>query len=156
MIEKAREMIQALGRKMSVDDIDFGSDRTVVLSIDSAMSLAIGFEQEFNTLTLFSPINGSNSCTGNQLKTMLISNFMWQATQGATLAVDPATDYVVMHLRLPLAQLTQEKFDQHVETFVNVLQKFTRLLAEGTLDGASRTVASSSNTDFMRRGAIRA
>lgn len=141
--EQAQELILALGRKMGIADLAFGEDGMIVFEIDTAMTLAIGVEPDTDAITLYAPLHGSAGNRGSGLlEQLLVANFLWQATQGATLALDPTTNHVVQQQRLPLAGLSQEVFEQHVESFANTLQAMTLQVSDALQGGETSTLAS--------------
>lgn len=125
---RAQELIQSLGRKAGIADLDFDDEGLLVFDIDGSQSLALGFEAEREAISLYAPIRGSDGKRREGLlESLLAANFMWQETQGATLALDKATDHIVLHQRLPLAKLTSEDFEASLETFFNTVQAFSQL-----------------------------
>lgn len=125
---RAQELIQSLGRKAGIADLDFDDEGLLVFDIDGSQSLALGFEAEREAISIYAPIRGSDGKRREGLlESLLAANFMWQETQGATLALDKATDHVVLHQRLPLAKLSSEDFEATLETFFSTVQVFSQL-----------------------------
>ena len=125
--EKSGTLIQTLGRKMGLENLAFGEDGMVVFEVDGSMTLAIGLEADTQAITLYAPLHGSGGQRDSDLlEQLLAANLLWQETQGATLALDRSSNHVVLHQRLPLSEMSQEAFEQHVDTFTNTLQAMTR------------------------------
>ena len=155
VMEHARELIRALGQRMGIADLDFDEEGAVVFEIDTSLRLAMGVEPDTDAITLYSPINGSDGkCHAGMLNDMLAGNYLWQATQGATLAIDKATDLVVLQQRVPLGRMSYEDFEKTLETFVTTLQSFIQIAAEGNPEADVAASTLPQNADGIP-GAIR-
>lgn len=131
---RAQELIHWLGQQMGIVDLSFDDDGLVVLDINDKQTLVLGFEAELGTIFMFSPIQGTDGKrSGGLLERLLAANFIWQETQGATLALDKETDHVVLQQRLTIAAFSNKDFESRLETFVNTVQSFSKIAIEAAL-----------------------
>lgn len=75
-------------------------------------------------------------------RTLLEANFMYNATHGATLSVDPANDCVMLSRYDRLNQLDGETFFQTTELFMKAMLEWKDWFKAGVPDGDSAETAS--------------
>lgn len=125
---KAAVLIAELATTLGIPELAFDADGTLTLDMDDRFLVTLGVDEAAGALTLIAPILGTEGPKPKAfLEAALIGNFMWQGTQGATLAIDEASGVVVLHRRLPLDGLTLPDLEQAVEAFVNAAEAWTDL-----------------------------
>lgn len=63
-------------------------------------------------------------------RTLLEASFLGEGTAGAVLSVKPGSDSVCLHRIVTLAEMDVERFRTMLESFVNVLESWRKLIAD--------------------------
>jgi hypothetical protein len=137
---KADVLIAELATTLGIPELALDEDGTLALDMDDRFLVTLGLDEPARALVLMAPILGTEGPKPRAfLEEALVGNFMWQATLGATLAIDETSGAMVLHRRLPLDGLAIPDLEQAVEAFVNATEAWSDLagrhLAGG--DGAA-------------------
>lgn len=128
----ARAIADGLAVNFGIDGLEFGDDGTITLQIDERLLLSLALTAEPEGLILFAPLTGEPVSSPALLRRALLGNFLWQATGGATLSVEPKGGQLVLQQQVPLAGLDYPAFAALLQTFIEQAEAWSAEAALGT------------------------
>ncbi|WP_019002218.1 type III secretion system chaperone [Succinimonas amylolytica] len=113
------ELIKNLGQKLGLD-LEPDETRSCNFSADD-MTITVTFMEEMDILVLVGDLGTPPDFDRERLyKLMLEANYLYSATQGASLALNEADGHVCLNRFFPVQLLDDNSFYSHVERFINI------------------------------------
>ena len=108
------------------------------LELENGPTITIDFDEESEFVELFSEL-GTYPLERELeiLKNIASSNFLWSATNGATLSVRPEIQTAYLALQLPVLSLSETDFVNLVEKFVETAVRWRGILSGSATEEAS-------------------
>lgn len=123
------DLLSALGEKIGID-LKADEEGTVNLAVDN-MSVVLQAVPELDKLLLYGEVGDPPPEGADRLaEAMLQSNYLFQGTGGATLSQDADSGSYFLCQYEVLSLLDSEKFEKLLESFVNTLESWRRLVAD--------------------------
>lgn len=129
----AQTLVEGLGRTLGLDGLALDpDDGTLTLELDDSHLVSVGVDRSGEAVTLFAPLTVGPVTEPDLVRHALEANFLWQRTAGATLAIEPGSGQLVLHLRLALAGLQVPAFAAALAGFAEQAASWSaRLAANG-------------------------
>lgn len=143
------ELIRAFGEKYGMRDLAPGSDGVVAVSIDD-MVVAFHFDAPTGSILTIAEL-GEVPTEGREivLEQMMAANYPGGNTSGATLALNRESSQLCEYRQDPLDPLDIESFSRIVESFVNNLEVWKRVLSDThAVDGLLKDARPALEEDF--------
>ena len=116
------------------------------LELENGPTVTIDFDEETELVELFSPIGTYTPERELEIfKQIALDNFLWNATQGATLSARPEIQTVYLAYQIPVNSLEETAFVLLVEKFVKVVNRWQKILS-GTMIPETPNDSSSEKT----------
>jgi len=131
-------LLQELGRQLGIPDLAADQTGHCTLSIDNAWTLHIAWSEARNCVQCLTDLGGLPAQDREAfLAQLLTANALFAGTQGATLALDPTREQVVLCRELSLAGLDYIAFEKGLEAFIEQAEHWRARLdaAAGPLAG---------------------
>lgn len=125
-------------------------DGVAVIDVDG-ITLVFAADEEAGTLIALAEIGESSPNAGERLASaMLMANYLFRATAGATLCQNPETGGYAIEQTLRIADLDPDSFTEKVDTLVNLAEKWRHVVnglqvAEETAEAAREEMQSLSS-----------
>lgn len=152
----APRLLEHLARTMGVEGLAFNADGCACLMFDGRIALNLESDRLANRLHLHVEL-GPLPSRGREAvyRALLEGNLFGAQTGEATLAVDKATETVVLCQALRPEELSGATFIEAVQTMVRCADVWQKALADGTLDGEAPAAAAAATAEAIdtRRGA---
>lgn len=126
----ADHLIAELGRSLGIPALTFDARGCCTLVFDRVVAVNIALDVDFEGLLLMSHIGKAASHA--PLKSLLVGNYLWRETAGATLSLDPSEQSAVLTQRLPLSQADYSYFNAQLNLFVTTTEKWQKRLADAS------------------------
>ena len=100
------------------------------LELENGPTVTIDFEEETEFVELFSQIGTYPEERELEIfKRIALDNFLWSATEGATLSARPEIQTVYLAYQIPVTALNETDFVHLVEKFVEVVNQWQKILS---------------------------
>lgn len=127
--ETANMILEEFSRNQGLDPIQLDNDGYCVLASADGHVIHIRFDGKIGTLAVFGTVGTLSDDVETsliQMRALLSADFMWEDTQGATAALVPDSNTVlIQQLWLP-EQATAQKFDVFLQDFARLQDFFTQ------------------------------
>lgn len=127
--ETANMILEEFSRNQGLDPMQLDNDGYCILASADGHVIHIRFDGKFGTLAVFGTVgflSDDAETSMIQMRALLSADFMWEDTQGATAALVPGSNTVlIQQLWLP-EQATAEKFDVFLQNFARLQDFFTQ------------------------------
>ena len=117
-----RMLLSALGERLGLPGLAFDeASRTCALAFDRRVTVHLALDERAGELVMFAvlgelaPARRQAAC-----EAMLRGNYLWRATAGATLSLDPEQDAALLACAAPLAALDAGSLEGTLTRFVDV------------------------------------
>lgn len=133
---RLEELLNQFGKSIGLDNLSLEQDETSLLVFDDKVVVNFRYDADHDSLLIFSPVgmlpaqNRAEIC-----EYLLQANLFWTGTGGGTLAVDAATDEVILAYRTPVANLDSVSLERLVDSFVTGAEAWIAIL-HGQVDVA--------------------
>lgn len=118
-IENIRTLLSGFGGSIGLPGLVPDDDGYAALSFDD-LPVHLQFDAEADELVAFSRIGEIDADRRETIYAWLLgANLFWQATKGATLAAEPASDAVFIQHRFDGARADQAAFEAWLAAFVD-------------------------------------
>jgi hypothetical protein len=124
--QQAETLLSQLGNSLGIPQLAFDTRNACLLMFDRVTTVNIVFEPNSAALLLMSYLGPTPNSGG--LKAMLAANYLWRATQGSTLALDPTAQSVALIARFESSQLEYERFRSALTVFVDAAEHWRQEL----------------------------
>ena len=121
------ELAASLGLDSGLDE-----ERKLVLLVEDRWLVTLVAEADEAGLVLFAKVAAHPPADASGLRTLLEANFLWQATFGATLALEPASGALVLHRRLEVQSLSVLRLRAALADILRAAQTWARAAADLT------------------------
>lgn len=126
------ELIKNFGLKFGID-LELDETRACNFTVDD-IEVTISLLDELNIIVLTGDLGMPPEFDLERLyKLMLESNYLFNATQGASLALNEVNGHVCLGRYFPVLLLDDDVFYSHVEQFVNVGQFWMQVMKDLSL-----------------------
>lgn len=147
------ELLKSFGTKVGIADLEPTEDGIFCIEIDG---MVVSFVEVPESRQLFTWADvGEPPPEGRErlYRVLMESMHMGKATGGSSFSIDAATGNVNLSRLDPLPLLDLDSFSSILERFVNVLEKWRKLLSEYR-DGASdiERIAAAEREDSLQMG----
>jgi hypothetical protein len=129
--ERCAGLLERLGTELGMEGLSFdAATGTCALVFEQRLTVHLAADRGDEALLLFSTLGGLDPRQQPELAvTVLRGNYLWQATAGATLSLDPEHDVALLALRLPVEGLAAAAVEQRLSAFVEAAFAWMRRLA---------------------------
>lgn len=142
------ELIKNFGQKFGID-LELDETKSCNFSADD-IEVTISLLDELNILVLTGDLGASPEFGHERLhKLMLESNYLFNATQGASLALNEANGHVCLGRYFPVQLLDDDIFYAHVEQFINVGQFWMQVIKDLALAPESESETGAASSEIM-------
>ena len=123
-----KALFEQLGRDIGLDGMQ--PDEEGYLALQTEASTPVHCQVEDGKLMLLAPLGQlpAGEKQAPAMKKLLAANALWEGTGGATLAVEPTSDQVLLARRWTAAELEETGLHSPLETFLSVMQHWTGFL----------------------------
>lgn len=129
-------LLQELGRQLGIPELSADETGHCTLSIDGAWALHIAWHEARNCVQCLTDLGGLPLHGREALMAQLLAaNALFTGTQGATLALDPTREQVVLCREIGLTGLDYIAFEKGLEAFIEQAEHW-----RARLDSASSAV----------------
>lgn len=144
----APRLLEHLARSMGVEGLAFNADGCACLIFDGRIALNLESDPVAGRLHLHVEL-GALPSRGREAvyRAMLEGNLFGAQTGEATLAIDKATETVVLCQALRPEELSGSTFIEAVQTMVRCADVWQKALADGTLGGEAPAAAASATSE---------
>lgn len=98
--EQADSLIRQLGTAIGMTELALDDAGMCLLALEDDTVITIGYDITSEQLILMSPLDAVEP-TERVLRNMLIANFLWHGTEGATLALNPSGQVALLQRAVP-------------------------------------------------------
>jgi hypothetical protein len=98
--QQAEALLQQFGAAMGLSDLCFDDASTCLLVLEDTSTVSLAHDQATQQLVMTSPLDAVE-VSESVMRKMLSANFLWQQTQGATLALTPSGRAAVLQRAVP-------------------------------------------------------
>lgn len=98
--EQADSLIRQLGTAIGMTELALDDAGMCLLALEDDTVITIGYDITSKQLILMSPLDAVEP-TELVLRNMLIANFLWHGTEGATLALNPGGRVALLQRAVP-------------------------------------------------------
>jgi hypothetical protein len=133
----AKDVLAALGSRLGLGPLAFDDDGLCQLVFDNDMAVDFDARRAPDRLLDVSAVVGllPRDADAPLYIGLLEANLQGQGTGGATLAIDPAFDEIVLWQRLDLRGATVESVEDDLGSFLGHLRAWRQRAADGTIGG---------------------
>lgn len=117
-----RALLRALGERLGLPGLAFDeASRTCALAFDRRLTVRLALDEPAGALVMFAVLGEPPAAARAALcEAMLRGNYLWRATAGATLSLDPEDGSALLARASPLAGLDAAALEAALTAFVNV------------------------------------
>lgn len=128
-VETFKSLLSAFGNGIGLPELEPDAEGYVALSFDD-LPVHLQYEAEEDVVVAFCRIGTIDEDRREGILSWLMgANLFWQATRGATIAVEPVEDIVFVQQRIELPRTEPARFEAWLGTFVDVAEHFKGRLA---------------------------
>jgi hypothetical protein len=98
--EQADTLIRQLGTAIGMAELALDAGGTCLLALDDDTIVSIGYDVTSERLIMMSPLDAVEP-TAAVLHQLLVANFLWHETAGATWALSPGGEAAVLQSAIP-------------------------------------------------------
>lgn len=131
-------LIEEIRDTLGIDDLDVDSDDKMMLKFDDQI-VVIEFESE-PTAVVKMPLGElpDEAAQANVvLRTVMAGQYMWEATAGATIGMDQASDSLIMVKRLTTTDFNGSRFLDELATLSELAARWSTFVADPNEDSGS-------------------
>lgn len=140
---RVQYLLKSISHSLGIEGLECEDDGTITITVDDQL-VCLAFNKSDDGVLLFAPCTDGMLAAPTLLASAMRENFLWKATGGATLAVEPTSGQLVVQQNISLMGLDYPKFAEHLEGFLAVVEKWrTRAAQPDSLE--SPAVDESSN-----------
>ena len=139
--DDARQLLDTFGRLVGLDELPLDESGRLAIAVDDDLTVDIEFEDDRDTLLLSADLEtlGSEPDAG-RLAGMLRANLYFDATAGATLALEGVENRVVLQRAVAVQGSDGASLVGVFEHFVVVAEDWRRRLCRPVGDGADMMI----------------
>ena len=131
----SREAINALfselGSQLGMDQLALDENDHCVLRIDEGSDIHLEYLEESGLLLMVSALPGIEAeYKAAVYEIMLKGNYLWQDTYGATLAIHPETNAVIVEHKMNVANIAPGSLQEHVSGLDALVQGWQEHIKE--------------------------
>lgn len=127
------ELLINLARQLEMDDLRLDDGNHCILKIEDGPDLHLEYFDDEDLVVLAAALEPvAEALRPAAYRMLLKANFMWQGTAGATLALNPDSDAVIVQHKLVAANIGSESFMGVIDGFDGLCR-----LCREELDGLS-------------------
>lgn len=162
---QAQQLIDRFAYTVGLPALAFDEDATLALQFENGLVVLLGVDASETWLTLLSSFAGSAGPKSAEfLESLLLANFLWTETGGATLGIDGHNGPLTLQKRYRISELTYPAFETELNGFLDSAFAWSRKgelgivgtkAGDGT-DAAQATTDLSGEDTSTRRGWLRA
>jgi hypothetical protein len=128
-IETFKSLLTAFGDGIGLPGLEPDEEGYVALGFDD-LPVHLQYEADEDVVVAFCKIGTIDEDRREGILAWLLgANLFWQATRGATIAIDPVEDSVFVQQRLELERTEAARFEGWLGTFVDVAEHWKGRLA---------------------------
>ena len=131
--QQADLLVSALGQQLGLPELKLDEEATAIVVVGSQTIVMIGYHAQRGTIELAACLD-EVALTGPALRDALAANFAWVGSEGATFAIDPRADALVLQRRCTAAQSADGGLFTAFEALVESAETWTKRLASSTAD----------------------
>lgn len=148
-------VVSEFAESLGLDDGLDGEGKLVLL-IEERWLVTLAVDQDRSDLVVFAKISDEAPRSAESLRSLLKANFLWRATNGATLAMEPESEALVLHRRLESETLTTAQLRADVEDVLRAVQTWQTIVAgEMAGGGEGLEIPSANEQDIDLSTAVR-
>lgn len=136
--ERVNSLLKILGERIGVAEVALDDCGYCCLSFDEVF---VNMECSGEQLALYAWLGTLAGAPRSLLAAELLdANYLFRGTQGATLGVDQATGDALLAVQLPVATLEIDDFEQSLENFVNVAERWRKRFEQAAMTTSAPSV----------------
>ena len=140
IIEEYQALIHRLGGRIGITGLDASEDNRCQLVFDEVFAVTIDVVAEEGIVWLHgSPGSAPTGNASQVYRDLLASALFGKKTSGAHVALDEASNSLILQRDLPLHNLAYEDFEKAVTNFVNALEYWHKRLSRPDIPSDSST-----------------
>ena len=144
IIEGYRALIRRLGERIGITGLDASEDNRCQLVFDEVFAVTIDMVIEEGIVWLHGSPGSAPIGNASQIyRNFLASALFGKKTLGVHVALDEASNSLILQRDLPLHNLDYEDFEKAVTNFVNALEYWHKRLSRPDIPGDSSMEAPS-------------
>lgn len=128
--DTVNEVLSEFGKSIHLENIRLNEHKTCVLCVDEDKNIQVTYNEVNETLDFFASVGQMPSNEKHCGNYLLKSNSEWELTRGAVLAKENHSQNIILEYRLPLLNLTKERFEHTFEQFVGLIKTWRTYLSE--------------------------
>lgn len=133
--QQADLLVSDLGRQLGLPEFRLDEEATAIIAVGDMTIVMVGYHAAQGTIELMVCLD-EIALTGPVLRDALAANFAWAGSEGATFAIDPAADALVLQRRCSAAEAADGGLFAAFEALVAAAETWSQRLATSASDRA--------------------